>query len=391
MVSLLSFEASRIGDDTSQESPISPLRSLSNHQAAITDVVTGHVFGRNNIAVSASLDKTCIVWEYESGIALRTFLLQNQPLCLALDPVDRAAYAGYADGSIQFIDLYRPGELPPLSLEATPRDAPIQPPPAALWRSMDHPDSSILCLQVSYDGTQLLSGNQDGEVRSWNVATGENEKPLVDFAAPVTNLQMLTPTGFVHDAKPSMRLEMVTKPRYQGSTNTRNQIGSVPEDCFINAQFLTDLRKPRPRGKGLFSLRASDTKVPEEFMEAAVAMIMAEEEEKSRNKSSSDPTSIADLQAHGDFLQAQLDEKTEQLAAAVNALAEYDREENCRRKELEIKTGRKKDRRLTRIKAAAIARKKEMGDKIEEGVEEMDIQGREDEELSSSTDEMSDG
>ena len=386
---LLSFEAPRI-DDTPQGSSFSPLRSFSNHRATITDVLTGHSQGRNNIAVSASLDKTCIVWEYETGTTLKIFLLPNQPLCLALHPVDRAAYAGYEDGSIQLIDFYdSSGHGAPLHV-ATPHSAPVQPPPAALWQSMDYPGSAIHCLQISYDGTQLLSGDQDGEVRTWDMATGENQKSLVDFTAPVTNLQMLPPMGFRNGIKPSVRLESVTTPRYQGFTNGHNQAGSVPDDYVFNAQFLTDLSEPRPRGTGFASLRATDTKVPDEFRNAAIASIMAEEEYKSRYQSSPDPTTIADLQAHIEFLKAQQEETSKQLEAAINDLEELDKEDWRRQKDREVKGAKKKSRRMNRLKAAEVARKKEMGEKVAEENEEVDVQGEGNKDLSSSTDELTD-
>ena len=388
ILSLLSFESSDSGD-SSQESPFSPLRSLTNHRAAITDVVTGHSHSRTNIAVSASKDKTCVIWEYENGTTLRTFLLQDQPLCLALDPVDRALYAGYQNGSVQFMDFYdSDGHRQPQHI-ATPQSTPVQPPPAALWPALNDPGSSLLCLQVSYDGTQLLSGHEDGKIHTWDIATGKNGKPLADFAAPVTNLEMMKPTGFVNPASPSVKLQNVIKPRYQSFANGYHHSGlPIPEDYTFTAQFLTDLRPSRSRGTGLYSHMTSDSCLPISFYEAAIADIQSRED---RSTNAANPPDVADLRAHNESLKDQLQKVSESRQKILKKMEDRNKEDWRRQKDSEIKAVKKKQRRLRKLKLAKIARRKEMGEKLEEENDGMDVESEPEESLSSSTDELTDG
>ncbi|RDW77451.1 hypothetical protein BP6252_05504 [Coleophoma cylindrospora] len=169
-----------------------PLRTLSNHRAAITSLALGHSSTSTNICVSASRDNTCIVWNHQSGTLLRTFLLPTTPLCLALDPCDRAVYVGFEDGSLQLLEFTTAAAVLNPLYDTRLQDTPVQvtlPP----WTASFNP-GACNCLGLSHDGTTLLSGHASGKVARWDtglraISGGE----VVDLNAPVTNLIMLSP------------------------------------------------------------------------------------------------------------------------------------------------------------------------------------------------------
>ncbi|QSZ32281.1 hypothetical protein DSL72_001855 [Monilinia vaccinii-corymbosi] len=198
---LLSFHANTDG-------PHEPIRSLSNHRAAITSLVMGHGASTSNICISASRDNSIIVWNYHTGDLLRTFLLSATPLCMALDPCDRAVYAGLEDGSLQMMELtHATSAINPLY------DAHLQNTPVQVTLPAWSPPSEIgavHCLGLSYDGTSLFSGHATGKISHWDTGRRAFLVELADLNAPVTNLVMQSPfpktprTKSINVVKPRM-------------------------------------------------------------------------------------------------------------------------------------------------------------------------------------------
>ena len=348
----------------------------------------GHSYGTQNIAVSASKDNTCIVWDYESGDVLHTFLLPSSPLCLALDPADRAVYAGFEDGSVQFIDFYsHSGSTQPLHNPVL-QDTPTQPPPSDRWSATHQSASPILCLQVSYDGTSLLSSHQDGKIHVWDIAAGKFEKRLADFAVAITNIVMLKPTGFPEMTKPAVKLHNVVKPRYEGLVNGDHGVpgATIPTKYAFVAQFTSALPLP-------FSANA--TLSHQEFHRSSFSTALLEESlsefcslEKGFD-SATGSSELADLREQNFALSSQLKVAEERHRNAVAVMQEQKKEEWRRQKDEDIKAARKKRRRLRRTTIAEVARKKEMGEPIAGRAEEMMQHAiGEDDDLSTSTDEL---
>ncbi|OBT42787.1 hypothetical protein VE00_06611 [Pseudogymnoascus sp. WSF 3629] len=172
--------------------PHEPLRALSNHRAGVTDVVLGHGGSGTNICVSASKDNTAIVWNYQTGELLRTFLLPATPTCLALDPCDRAVYIGFENGDVQAVDLFTPKAAVNALHDAEQQATPIQVPPTPLTGAPANL-GEVHCLGVSYDGTTLVSAHASGKIVQWESGAGKFVSELGDVNAPVTNLVMLDP------------------------------------------------------------------------------------------------------------------------------------------------------------------------------------------------------
>ncbi|KAI9670741.1 MAG: Pre-rRNA-processing protein ipi3 [Caeruleum heppii] len=254
---LLSFSESSDTPGHSSSSSTSPLHTLSAHRAAITALEAGHSTTSSAIAISAARDSSCIVWNISTGELLRTFLLPSSAISLAIDPCDRACYAGFEDGSIQLVDFFAPNSVTSSTstsdVQANPLfDPSLQAiPTQALTRDHWQPPSSpsigaCLALSLSYDGTSLLCGHSSGRVSLWDIPIRRFSKVLADLGAPVTNLQILPVEGFPYHRGSGVRLHQVVKPRYEESPATTggSSNGIVPATYTFTAQFTSTLPSP---------------------------------------------------------------------------------------------------------------------------------------------------
>ena len=240
---LLSFtDPSRTALSTASQS--SPVRTLANHHAPVTSLVVGHSGSFSNIGISGSQDRTCIVWDYHTGDLLRTVLLSHSPTCLALDPCDRAFYAGHEDGSIQLFDFY--GKSAPVTHplhDERLRARAAQASPSQLWGLPSLDLGSTLCLAVVYEGNYVISGHQGGKVCQWDVSSGKFVKELADHGSPVTNVQALPVVGFHPASAPRLTVHQVVKPRYDPSfaASGEPENGIAPLSYTLTAQFTSAL------------------------------------------------------------------------------------------------------------------------------------------------------
>lgn len=165
---------------------LEPELVLSNHRGAITDLAVGP--GTNphtSICVSASRDKTCIVWNYQTGQILRTLLFPSAPLCVALDSGARAAVVAAEGGSLFLAEFF--GRTPLLGSQAEdPASIVVQ--VGEPIGAADEEAGETQCLATSYDGTTLLTGHAKGKILKWTLAPGAHPTELANLNASVTNL-----------------------------------------------------------------------------------------------------------------------------------------------------------------------------------------------------------
>ena len=381
------------------------MRTLSNHRAAITTINIGQSSSSVNIAVSGAQDNTCIVWNYRSGNLLHTFLLPSSPLCLALDPAERAVYAGYKDGSIQLIDFFKHSQHTNPLHDPTLHSTPTQPSPSDRWLLAPEVSSAILCLDISYDGTHVVSGHQNGKVYTWNVAKG-TYKQLADFAFPVTNLHMLPPTGFPNTPKVSLRIHNVVKPRYESSlygSNIRSIGDVVPDNYTFTAQFTSTLSLPEYSSTGTSDALMSEFEAALAHPSFGLSLLeegIAELANLSSTRTTILSTSSLDSNAEGEDselaklhleihnLRAEANHARAMQTSSQDKVLELEDVLSRKRVEETVKKMAKKRRRLRRMKADEIKRKIFMGEEVGSGDEGMNEEDDEGEGLSSSSDEL---
>ncbi|OTA99133.1 hypothetical protein M426DRAFT_16753 [Hypoxylon sp. CI-4A] len=177
-----------------------PQGTLSNHRAAITSVAAGQsVNPDTNICVSASRDKSCIVWNYQQGVALRTLLFPSAPLCLSLDPSARAVYVSSDDGSLFAIDLFADKALlGPQSAEESSTAIQV----FAAFGATPREAGPASCVALSYDGTVLLSGHPRGQILRWDLGSRADSTELTSLNAAVTNIAFVSPLPPSRPTKP---------------------------------------------------------------------------------------------------------------------------------------------------------------------------------------------
>ena len=164
-----------------------PDLTLANHRAAVTSLAVGPASASTEaaICVSASKDKTCIVWNYRSGEVLRTLLFPTAPLCVCLDPTARALFAAAEDGSTYMVELF--GDKPLLGSRSAEPAAIVVQVKEPLGKA-DEDAGPASCLAVSYDGTTLMSGHAKGKILRWTLASNGHPTEMANLNAAVTNL-----------------------------------------------------------------------------------------------------------------------------------------------------------------------------------------------------------
>jgi pre-rRNA-processing protein IPI3 len=164
-----------------------PERTLSSHRAAVTSIVASRSANpETGICVSASRDKTVIIWNYHTGALLRTLLFSAPPLCLALDPAGRALYTACEDSAIYLVQLFGPRALLGGHSDELPSTTVQVKTPLGVADSDAGPAT---CLAVSFDGGALLSGHPKGRILQWSLGgSGGHATELANLSFAVTNV-----------------------------------------------------------------------------------------------------------------------------------------------------------------------------------------------------------
>ncbi|KAI5854050.1 WD40-repeat-containing domain protein [Tricharina praecox] len=205
--------------NTLSDAPRPPERVLNRHIHAVTAVAVGGATsgGPSELLVTAGRDRTIITWELHTGQHLRTYMVSGIPLCVTLDPAERAMYVGFEEGGIQCVEFHSAtaGSGKEMTIEEY-ADVPVTV-VSEVWGTDDSADGrSVLSLAVNYEGNMVVSGNQRGEVGVWDVSTGCLLKNLCQMKAPVTSLQMTRPKGFlITSDSDTTSMTVVPTPRYE--------------------------------------------------------------------------------------------------------------------------------------------------------------------------------
>ncbi|KIV99489.1 uncharacterized protein PV09_08795 [Verruconis gallopava] len=244
---LLTFSSS----DSSSSRNVLPLHSLSAQRGPITALAMAYGHGPTYIAISASEDRTILVWDCKKGTTLRTYLLRDIPRALVMDRCDRGFYTIYEDGSVQLIDLMRNYDLvnDVYDGDAT---APIQPRDSCLWKAEGQELGSGVSLGLSWDGTQLLSGHSSGKIATWDVPRGNFMSVLAVLPGPVSSITMLPITGLELVEKKSSGISIlgITKPRIINTETESGTPGNYTMASQLKSSFIaTRFRASQPPGK----------------------------------------------------------------------------------------------------------------------------------------------
>lgn len=246
------------------------VRTFSSHHAEITCLLVGHGSRRANFAISASKDRTCLVWDYHNNNVLRTCLLPAVPLCITLDAADRAIYVGYEDGTVQQLDFFS-SAAESASLDALQNAnnamTPIQPVDASRWRSPDKTHGATRSVTLSFDSCTLLSGHESGAILAWDVGRRALHSSVLQhpLPGPVNNLAFFPVTGFRNDTeRRKIRTPVVVKPRFGAFDATE---GVVPGSYAMQVELVGNLPSSNATGPSMFEQALTATTFPEALLD----------------------------------------------------------------------------------------------------------------------------
>lgn len=328
-----------------------PYKTFSDHRAAITALAIGHSYLSGDFVLSASEDKTVLLWDYRNAMLLVTFLISSIPRCLVLDPADRAFYIGFEE-SVQFVDLN--------GVRSNATSEAVELGEKDKWKD----EQSLTCFAISTDGTQLFTGHKNGQV--FKRATPKGQPTLLyDAHLPVTNIVAPELRGFLHEQLPITRPSIV-KPRPDMAV--RNNGSMIPERYELNVVF-TSMFSPSASnedpGNDLFSTFDKLLEHPS-FPGELLSTPLTDSISKSK-------TVEPDTAAAEELQRLRLENKS--ATSYINSLtAELER---LQKTELARKQS-KRLRRLKKIKLFEAMRKKAMGETngemdIEENLDVEDI------------------
>lgn len=242
----------------------SPLTTFTHHRAEIVALALGHSSSFCNFAVSASKDRTCLVWDYHTGTVMRTCLLPDTPVCLALDAADRHVYIGYEDGSVQQLDLYN-------VRNDSHSTAPVQPSLSSRWSFKRGALGAALSISVSFDGLTIMTGHQSGDVCTWEAGKGRFASKVLQapLNGPVNNLAFLPVTGLSHDEPKKVKTPTVVKPKFGAFDNP---IGEVPGSYNLNVIFPSELYA---RSSSEFGQALTAPTFPQQLIDQGLAELKA--------------------------------------------------------------------------------------------------------------------
>lgn len=157
--------------------------------------------------------------------------MPSTPLCLAVDPADRAFYTGYEDGSVQVVDFFKSHSIHNSLHDTSLQNTPTQLSSQEKWSPPSADSGAVECLTLSYDGTTLFSGHRNGAVLSWDIPRGRFASSITDYAYPVTNIQMLRPSGLPPSKTSRTEIRSVVKPRPDLLSQST---GTIPASYSVN-------------------------------------------------------------------------------------------------------------------------------------------------------------
>lgn len=188
--------------------------------------------------MSASKDKTCVIWNYRSGQVLRTLLFPSFPVCLALDPGTRGVFVSMEDRSMYSIELF--GREPLLGPNSEDASTVVQiSSPFSIAPTESGPAS---CLALAHDGALLLSGHPKGQIHIWGIterSASSGPKELTNLNAPITNIVFIPPLS---SAAPTTKAWNIIKPsQAQRAYNLNAQFEA---DHACDTPFATMVKTP---------------------------------------------------------------------------------------------------------------------------------------------------
>ncbi|KAA8915965.1 hypothetical protein TRICI_001882 [Trichomonascus ciferrii] len=226
--------------DKSTES-VQPALTFTDHSLAVTDIVVGYGKCTETRVFTCSLDQTVRCWDLVTGQLLTTFVLSEKVHSIAVDPIERAIYAGLSNGIIQDIQLYNQNKATGAieTVGGARRIITIEPQES---KSLAQHTSVVTCLKLSFDATLLVSGDDKGQVLIWELSSKQVTRRPKQHRGAISSIQLICRKKDLHPNK------MVS------NANTTNQLPilertlttSIPKKDDIWIQLKDSVKDQQP-------------------------------------------------------------------------------------------------------------------------------------------------
>jgi len=234
-----------IVDLQNTDSPVA-FHSWSDHNLPISAVYCGFGGIRARI-VTTSLDRTCKIFDLRTKQVIQSFVFPTYLTAVVLDPHETLLFVGGGDSNIYKIDLFQQ-----LGSTSLPFD-PTQLKDEQHRKVLRGHNGAISSLSISFDGSILLSGSQDGTCIVWDPHTSQLLRSFTHHKGPITSVRIrLRPQDLfnlnaktekelkehvTHLKKHKMKLaenEGESKPLHQVATNEELAASVWGKDDFSN-------------------------------------------------------------------------------------------------------------------------------------------------------------
>lgn len=150
---------------------LAPIHTLIGHSRGINHITWSHTTGH---LATASDDKTCRLWDAETGDALVEFRgHSNFCFCVKFNPTSNLLVSGSFDETVKLWDVRTGDCVTTLPAHSDP----------------------VTSVDINRDGTCIVSGSHDGLIRIWDTATGECLKTIYAPNNPPVSHVQYSPNG----------------------------------------------------------------------------------------------------------------------------------------------------------------------------------------------------
>ncbi|CAG2212004.1 IPI3 [Mytilus edulis] len=160
---------------------VEPDHVWSHHSLPVTDLFIGSGGNRARV-VSSSLDQTCKMYDLVSGDLLCNLVFDVSITSVTMDTAEYSLFAGGSNGVIHCINMFEMPVQKERHIEKESEDI----------TCFEGHKKQVTCLCVSINGSKLISGSDDCNVKIWDVFSGQCTKTL-DHKGMLTNV-FLIPT-----------------------------------------------------------------------------------------------------------------------------------------------------------------------------------------------------
>lgn len=193
-------------NDTDIETKDKLFSIITDHTLPITSLTFNKGLNNDIKLITSSLDSTVRIYSLTSTAELITTIVATSPVTsLAVDPAFRSLYIGMLNGQIRTVELYKVNPRSKIieAVGGLGKIVTLKPDVDYLETITCHEDHhrsiiqsgvdvSITQLKLSFDGTLLISGDNQGSLFVIDITTKQVRKKLKELVGAITNIELWT-------------------------------------------------------------------------------------------------------------------------------------------------------------------------------------------------------